>query len=70
MSLVGSQWVRANSWVICVLVFTLPVEDSNNNPTEGGADAHPSPLTSACLARKVSSDASSEVESINAQPSS
>ena len=62
--------MKANSGVICVLVLTLLVEDGNNNPTEGGAEADPSPLTGACLARKVSSDAFSEVVSTNAQPSS
>lgn len=53
-SSVSSHWVRANSWVICVLVLTLLVEDGNTNPTEVGAEADPSPLTGACLARKVS----------------
>lgn len=70
MSLVGSHWVRANSWVTCVLVLTLVVEEGKNNPTERGAEADPSPLTGACLAREISSDAFSEVVSTNAQPSS
>lgn len=46
-SLVGSHWVRANSWVICVLVLMLLVEDSNNHPTEGGAD------TTACPGKSL-----------------
>ena len=62
--------MRVNSWVICVLMLTLLVKDGNNNPTEGGAEANTSPLTGAGLARKVSSDACSEVVSTNAQPSS
>lgn len=58
VSLVRSHWVRANSWVICVLPLTLLVKGDNNHPAEGGAESDPPPLTGHCLARKASSDTS------------
>lgn len=49
---------ESHRWLTGVVVLTLLVEDGNTSPADGGADADPSPLTSACLAREPSSDAS------------